>query len=427
MNLCQQSFLDKYEKELDEIIELQDMIIQCNDIDHLISVSQIPPKFLSSKFEFSKLITTIQIALFARHTFYDSYEKLIVELLPYIKRFFNSDEIYYFSILNQIKLFFYRNGLISIDTIIEKAQIHKSVSYLFSYEIYQERINDFNNFFKSKESFLSEVGFSDFESFLEFREKWTNNNPVTVLIREDDADKLQEYIAKTNLDYDHEIPYSLFEDLSCFFKKKDMPKMIDYAAFYGSINVFKYLMMNNSKVTEKTMEYAVYGGSYEIIHILENLNCPTSNALEASIRIHNNELYDYFINTVGLQHTDKTMIRAVVNYNIKVIKEILSNNEYYTLFPKISDDSGTSLLGISISQVFPDLTEMFSTIKGFNLNEQQNSFYTYLMEACFSRSLEIAKFLVEKVKVDVNATTLLGIFIFYYLILLYLQLLKVTR
>ena len=203
--------------------------------------------------------------------------------------------------------------------------------------------------------------------------------------------------------------------------------MIDYAAFYGSVNVFKYLIMNNSKVTEKTMEYAVYGGSYEIIHILENLSCPTTNALEASIRIHNNELYDYFINSVGLQHTDKTMIRAVVNYNIKVIKEILSNNEYYTIFPKISDDSGTSLLGISISQVFPDLTEMFSTIKGFNLQEQQKSFYTYLMEACFSRSLDIVKFLIEKVNVNINATTLLGIFILFILILLYLRPLKVIQ
>lgn len=410
MNLAQQSFFKKYGKNLDEIIDLQDMIIQCNDQNlPPASISQIPEKFLSSKKEFMKLITTIQTALFTHYSYYDLYEKLIEQLFPYIKKFFTSDEIYYFSILNKIKLFFYKNGLINIDTIIHKAKAFRTVSFIFAYEIYQERREDFNYIFGSKESFLKEVNFPNFESFLEFRDKWTNNDPITISIREDDADKLREIISKNNLNYDLEIPYSLFEDISCFFKKKSMPKMIDYAAFYGSVNVFKYLLMNDSKITEKTLEFAVYGGSYEIIHILESAKCPYSDALEASIRVHNNELYDYFINSVGLQHTKKTIIRAVLNYNIKVIKEILQDETLYDMIPSISNHIGSSILGITISQDFPDLTEMFANIKGFDLNKPQESSYTYLMDSCFSKNIDIIKFFVEEIKVDINAVTQIGI------------------
>lgn len=416
MNLNQQSFFEKYEKNLDELIELQEMIIQCNDKKlPPDSISQIPEKFLISKDELSKLITIIQIGFFARHSYYDKYEKLIEELLPYIKQFFTSDEIYYFSILNQIKLFFYQKGLITIDTIIQKSKIFKSVSYLFAYEIYQERNEEFIKFFGSKEFFFKEVGYSTFESFLEFRKAWTNDNPVSVSIRADDADKLQELIAKTNLNYDYQIPYSIYEDLSCFFKKKNMPSMIDYAAFYGSVNVFKYLMMNNSKITQKTMEYAVYGGCYEIIHILENTNCPNSSALEASIRVHNNELYDYFINTVGLKHDSKTIIRTVINYNIKVFKEILSDEDSFNNLPLISNKSGSSLLGISISQIFPDFTEMFINIEGFDINKPQASSYTYLMEACFSKNLDFVKLFIEKYKVDINVHNQYGILNFFFI------------
>ncbi|KAK8860503.1 hypothetical protein M9Y10_012168 [Tritrichomonas musculus] len=414
MILTRETFFNQYGKSLDEIIHLQDMIIQHNYANSSKPVPEIPKIFFSSKNEFMKLITTIQTALFTRYSNYNYYEKIIDQILPYINSYFNSDEIYYFSILNRIKLYFYRKGLITIDTVIRKAKASKVVANIFAYEIYQERPEDFNYFFQSKDQFLKENEFPSFDAFLEFRDKWINKDSISIVIREDNPDKLRDLISKNNISYDYKIPYSYFEDRLCFFKKKDMPNIIDYSALHGSIKIFKYLLMNDAKITDKTMEFAVYGGSYEIIHILENHKCSYSRALEASIRVHNNELYDYFINSIELHHTNDSISRAVTNYNIRIIKDILMDEELFSMIPDITDRSGSTLLGIAISQDFPDLIEMFMNIQKFDLSKPQESSFSYLMEACLTKNFDLVKFLIEKEKVDVNYYGGAGISIFIF-------------
>ena len=46
-------------------------------------------------------------------------------------------------------------------------------------------------------------------------------------------------------------------------------KYLNYAAAYGSIKCFKYLILNHDKVDDQTFTSAAYGGNLEIIKIVE--------------------------------------------------------------------------------------------------------------------------------------------------------------
>lgn len=45
--------------------------------------------------------------------------------------------------------------------------------------------------------------------------------------------------------------------------------LINNAAFFGAVDVFKYLLLNGAVLSENVAICSVTGGHYEIIHILE--------------------------------------------------------------------------------------------------------------------------------------------------------------
>lgn len=53
------------------------------------------------------------------------------------------------------------------------------------------------------------------------------------------------------------------------FNSKVPPSFLDLAALYGSIKIFKYILLNNGKISDSTLAYACWGGEPEIIHIVK--------------------------------------------------------------------------------------------------------------------------------------------------------------
>ena len=64
---------------------------------------------------------------------------------------------------------------------------------------------------------------------------------------------------------------STFET-NIFLLKKKKISLIEYAAFYGSVQIFKYLYLNVVEMTPKLWICAIHGYDEEIIHILEENN-----------------------------------------------------------------------------------------------------------------------------------------------------------
>lgn len=192
------------------------------------------------------------------------------------------------------------------------------------------------------------------EQFRKMRDADHNENPLAVFIRNDDVWALKQYLSRTNLPLGTCLPQSIFE--RCDFLNEPTTELIEYAAFFGSISVFKLLILNTSEDDSYLREmlnqilagepiedfaeiqsrlsvaitrslylltYAVAGGNYDIIHLCEEkkslqlmidnqsglvsaysqnetlnhlasqLNFRYNAIFNTAIRFHRNEIYDY--------------------------------------------------------------------------------------------------------------------------------------
>ena len=83
--------------------------------------------------------------------------------------------------------------------------------------------------------------------------------------------------------------------------KEKETTLIEYAAFYGSKQIFKYLYKNQVEITPNLYIYAIHGLDEEIIHFLEEneslkqeeKNIKYIKRLKESIKCHHNYISEY--------------------------------------------------------------------------------------------------------------------------------------
>ncbi|KAK8836939.1 hypothetical protein M9Y10_036970 [Tritrichomonas musculus] len=135
--------------------------------------------------------------------------------------------------------------------------------------------------------------FSDFERKCETGE---NDSYVSCLIRNDSVEEFVSYASQTNLRLDCRISESIFETNR--FLLENGATLIEYAAFFGSIQIFNYLRMNEVALTPSLWLYSVHGNNADIIHILERngFYLPEKaciDCLQESIKCHHNNIARY--------------------------------------------------------------------------------------------------------------------------------------
>ena len=135
------------------------------------------------------------------------------------------------------------------------------------------------------------------EEFNECRNKGENDNYICELIRADSIDEFIAYINEKNIPINLKIKQSIFETNQFLIGKN--PQLIKYAAFFGSIRIFKYLQLNKAKMSPKLLLYAIHSNNPEIIEILlEKKKKPKytkyNECLIESIKCHHNEFATYF-------------------------------------------------------------------------------------------------------------------------------------
>ena len=122
-----------------------------------------------------------------------------------------------------------------------------------------------------------------------------DKNSLQYWISIDSLDQLQAFqSANPEFDMHKKFVFDTYDPMRnvCFQQETNL---IDIAAFYGSINCFKFLFMNNVEVTENTCEYAVCGGNIEIVRILEQKGLPFRCSLLHSIECHRDEITDWLL------------------------------------------------------------------------------------------------------------------------------------
>lgn len=159
---------------------------------------------------------------------------------------------------------------------------------------------------------------SESEKFDKKRFEGENDDQICRLIREDEIESFTQYISKANISLSSTVGSSIFETNSFLINKN--PSLIEYAAFFGSLKIFNYLMENKIELTPSLWLYAIHSNKMELIHILENNKIvPDDNSYQESlleaIKCHHNEMTNYIMNTIlKNQNFDK---KAVFSQSIR--------------------------------------------------------------------------------------------------------------
>ena len=204
--------------------------------------------------------------------FFDKIENLLLFIKDQIKQSFSNFEIFnIFKSNKRILLFLFKEKFIIPDQKIVKIfteEKYQKNGYLnFFYEEIKFHLKDEISQKIEKENKLIE---SDSLLFEEKRKNGENENCICKMIQNDLIDDFISHVSLNNISLSTKIHTSIFETNHFLLNKN--PTFFEYSAFYGSIRIFKYLLINKQKVTSSLWTYAVHGKNSEIIHLLEENN-----------------------------------------------------------------------------------------------------------------------------------------------------------
>ena len=174
------------------------------------------------------------------------------------------------------------------------------------------------------------------ENFDEKRQKGENESYICELIREDSVEEFISYMSKTDLSFSSFIPHSIFETNS-FLLSNEKTSLIEYAAFFGSIQIFNYLRLNKAEISSSLLKYVIHSDNAELIQILEEDNESIKRAdfdldcFNEAIKCHNNNITQYFEMYLDPDYktNNSVIMSSLKSYNFKYIELDSINNEKF--------------------------------------------------------------------------------------------------
>ena len=186
---------------------------------------------------------------------------------------------------------------------------------------------------KQIENEISKIYHDPVETLKEKCQIGENELYICSLIRQDLVEEFISYINRANISLLTTIKPSIFETNRFLYDKE--VTLIEYAAFFGSIQIFQYLKYNNVPLTSSLWLFAIHSNSAEMIHLLEENDIkPTDKTFkqccEEAIKCHHNDIAIYIKENL-LQAKDKFK-----ELNDIFAQCILSSYNYYFLPDDIS-------------------------------------------------------------------------------------------
>ncbi|KAK8849908.1 hypothetical protein M9Y10_018497 [Tritrichomonas musculus] len=304
------------EEFLDQMRKIQENLLDFiekneNDLHQSLLFMQNVSKIFDSKDKLKALLYLILNIINYHHTtnFYDKIDNVLSIFKNDIKYFFSNNEIFnIFKSNKRIILFLIENQLLIVDDLIAK----KIISYNNEYQQY---------FYPEIQKYLSKEGKYEFTNeFNEKRKIGENDDYICSLIRNDDVVKFISYTQQINLPLSTaKIPDSYFE--TNLFLISRQPKLIEYSAFFGSVQIFQYLFMNKVSLTPSLWLYAIHGKNPEIIHFLEEKKVLFNNeCFQESIIGHHTDISNYLFDNYVHKDIKKLISLSLQSYNFNYVE-----------------------------------------------------------------------------------------------------------
>ncbi|KAK8889561.1 hypothetical protein M9Y10_034311 [Tritrichomonas musculus] len=339
--------LTEFQKELVPIMDLQEKLLNIKESD-ISKIVEIINEEFTTKISLRRVLSVLSSLLYARPIYIYLYCQILQFISSKIKPLFDSHEISSLFENKSALLVFLQAKLITANSIIQK---------------FDNRQFDINFFFPDIETAKKPKNIKTMQND-EYRFYGHNEDNIAKIIRNDDvhslnkALKLDELLLNSTI---HTSRYETFDFVKSFGKK---PSLIEYSAFFGRVNVFRYLLERGAVVSEVLPEFAVCGGSIEIIHSLEENKHLTFGAecLQASVEFFQYELIEYIISTNNVKYSIFDLLESIKHFNYEVFIEIIKVGELCTV------DNMNQCLFYSIEYQNIDALNLILKFDGIDVN-----------------------------------------------------------
>ena len=243
--------------------------------------------------------------------FFSKIEQIVQYVKEDIKKYFNNSEIFnIFKDDKRILLFLYEEKMFEFDEIILKKFLFNDKYEKYDYITYfrpeikeflakeQNNINDKIYVMARKKTYSGRPPIE----FYDKRRIGENDNPICQIIQKDDIKEFIELIKQKKISIQKTvINYSRYETNSFIIEMQNRSgnetKLIEYAAFNGSIQIFSYLKKKGVKLTSSLWNFAIHGNNADIIHILEENQVKPYNSFfdvfKEALKCHHNSIAKY--------------------------------------------------------------------------------------------------------------------------------------
>ena len=306
MKSIQNSLLEFLEDESDGDDKYENFI-------NLVSTQQI----INDEHEFNALLRLINSIVnnhYRSRNFISKVERVLRQFKQGLQKYFSNSEIFnIFKDNKRILLFLLEEKMMIIDehifSIITSSEyVRKNYCEYFQPEIKrfvtEENIGKYGSENKSlKDNKFIEVMNKEIETnFYEKRREGLNDDYLCELIRNNEIQEFIRFTEQRNLSLEICIKKSIFETNRLLTDKSDI-KLIEYASFYGSNDIIKYIEKKGVELTSSMWIYAIHSCNAELIRYLEdNHVSPPDNdyerILEESIKCHHNDISNYLIDNI---------------------------------------------------------------------------------------------------------------------------------
>lgn len=202
-------------------------------------------------------------------------------------------------------------------------------------------IKKYSSFFSTKKDNVMIFYYDKIDLYKKMRENGEPNDEITKSMRYDDIDSFKDLVSY-HLDHlsKYFVPFNIYEN----YVPNGSTSYINYAAAYGSIKCFKYMLLNHVDVDESTFSFAVYGGNIEIIKIVEQhlnnteLENKNDNLILTIIK-HQNNLFDWIYEQKYLENDQNSDLLnlfvslSVVNGNAHSLIKLINNGYDFSNHP----------------------------------------------------------------------------------------------
>ena len=203
----------------------------------------------------------------------------------------------------------------------------------------------------------NKINLSTLRSINEY-ENPIQENTLLYIIKNDNVSSFVDFITSNNINIEEELI-----TIHGYYKYH----IIDICAHLGSVNIFKYLILNNAKFYPDTIFDSILGGNETLIEYIKSLGHSFEECLSFAIWRHHNTLAKWLIENYHC--TDCTLAECAFGFNTEMLIYFID-----TLHININSTDTSNKTALHWAVEHNDLnTVQYLISKGININLKDSS------------------------------------------------------